>query len=106
MKKIILLTAALAMSAALAATAADGKAVYAKECAKCHGEDGKGQTKMGQKAGVKDYSVTEFDLDKAMKSLKDGMTDKDGKVIKKPMGEKLTEAEIKASLEHLKAFKK
>jgi len=106
MKRILLLTATLGAGAALTITAADGKAVYAKECAKCHGEDGKGQTRMGQRAGVKDYTVTDFDLEKAMKSLKDGMTDKDGKVIKKPMGDKLSDAEIRASLEYLKAFKK
>jgi cytochrome c553 len=106
MKKILLLTATLGAGAALTITAADGKAVYTKECAKCHGEDGKGQTRMGQRAGVKDYTVTDFDLEKAMKSLKDGMTDKDGKVIKRPMGDKLSDADIRASLEYLKAFKK
>ncbi|MFN3409098.1 MAG: c-type cytochrome, partial [Limisphaerales bacterium] len=42
MKRILLLTATLGAGAALTITAADGKAVYAKECAKCHGEDGKG----------------------------------------------------------------
>ena len=28
---------------------ADGKAVYMKKCKKCHGADGKAQTKMGKK---------------------------------------------------------
>jgi cytochrome c len=38
------------------AHAADAKETWDKQCAKCHGADGKGQTKMGQKAGAKDYT--------------------------------------------------
>ncbi len=106
MKTIMILITAVGLGAALTAGAADGKAVYAKECSKCHGEDGKGQTKMGQKVGCKDYSTASFDMEKAFKSVKEGITDKDGKVIKKPFGEKLSDEEIKAALECLKAFKK
>jgi len=40
----------------MSANAADAKALYEKDCAKCHGADGKGQTKMGQKLNVKEYT--------------------------------------------------
>ena len=56
MKKLLTLTIALAALAAWSAGAADGKALYAEHCTKCHGDDGKGQTKMGQKFGAKDYT--------------------------------------------------
>jgi len=106
MKKLFVLTMAVGLGAALSATAADGKAVYAKECAKCHGEDGAGQTKMGQKVGCKDYSKEAFDMDKAFKAVKEGMKDKDGKTLMKAYGESLSDEEIKASLEHMKSLKK
>jgi mono/diheme cytochrome c family protein len=106
MKKIIVLAVALGFAVALSASAADGKAVYAKECTKCHGEDGKGQTKMGQKVGCKDYSVEAIDADKAFKSVKEGMKDKDGKTQMKAYGETLSDEDIKAALEYMKSLKK
>ena len=33
--------------------------IYAKSCASCHGKDGKGDTKMGKKAGARDYTTAE-----------------------------------------------
>ena len=47
----------------LNASAADAKANWDSLCAKCHGEDGKGQTKMGQKLGVKDFTDAKVQAD-------------------------------------------
>jgi mono/diheme cytochrome c family protein len=41
-----------------AAQAAEGKAVYSAKCSACHGPDGKGQSAMAKKLGVKDLTVT------------------------------------------------
>ncbi len=53
--------AALLTALALAAPAAygDAAATYAKQCASCHGADGKGQTVMGKKTKAKDYTTAE-----------------------------------------------
>ncbi len=93
----------------LAAYAADAKENWEKSCAKCHGPDGKGQTKMGQKLGIKDYTDAKVQEalkdDAAVKAIKEGLKDKDGKVMMKPT-EGLSDDEVKALVKHLRSFKK
>jgi cytochrome c553 len=109
MKKLLTLSVVMGMVAAWSARAEDGKAFYEQQCAKCHGTDGKGQTKMGQKLGVKDYTDPKVQEaltdDAAFKAIKEGLKDKDGKSLMKP-AEGLSDADIKALVAYLRAFKK
>jgi mono/diheme cytochrome c family protein len=109
MKKLIALSLALAVGTALSASAGDAKENYEKDCAKCHGSDGKGQTKMGQKMGAKDYTdaKVQADLkdDAAIKAIKEGLKDKDGKQLMKP-SEGLSDADMKALVAYMRTFKK
>src|SRR6476620_2719122 len=98
MKKMILaavLTAFFVSAASL--RAADAKATYDKQCAKCHGPDGKGQTKMGKQAGAKDYTdpkvQAEITDEKAIKAMKEGVKVKDKEVMKP--AENLSDDDIK-----------
>lgn len=94
---------------ALPARADDAKAIFEKDCAKCHGADGNGQTKMGQKLGVRDYTdakvQAELKDDVAFKSIKEGLKDKEGKVLMKP-AESLSDEDIKGLVAYIRAFKK
>jgi len=109
MKKLIALGLAAFIVPVLAARAADAKETYEKDCAKCHGKDGKGDTKMGQKLGAKDYTDPKVQAaltdEAAFKATKDGFKDKDGKVLMKPSAG-LSDDEIKALVAHMRTFKK
>ena len=109
MKKLITLGIVLGLGTALCAYGADAKAAYEKDCAKCHGADGKGQTKMGQKLGVKDYTdakvQSEMKDEAAFKAIKEGFKDKEGKVLMKPL-EGASDDEIKALVAYIRSFKK
>jgi len=109
MKKIVsLFVVALALSSATM-FGADAKANYENQCAKCHGSDGKGDTKMGKRTGAKDYSdpkVQEALKDEAaFKAIKNGLKDKDGKTLMNPT-EGMSDDEIKGLVAHMRTFKK
>jgi len=109
MKKTFVLGLAMAAMAVLSARAGDAKATYEKDCAKCHGADGKGQTKMGQKLGIKDYTdpkvQAELKDDAAIKAIKEGLKDKEGKVLMKP-GENLSDSDVKDLVAYIRTLKK
>lgn len=84
--------------------------LWSKHCQTCHGPDGKGKTKAGEKAGVKDLTAAdvkaELTKDKALKSMTDGVKAKDGdKLVMKSFKDKLSDAEMQALAEHSLSFK-
>jgi cytochrome c553 len=109
--KTLLKTAVIVsvMAASASTFGADAKANYDKHCAKCHGPDGKGQTKMGKQAGAKDYTdakvQAEMTDEKAFKSIKEGQK-VNGKEAMKAFGGQLSDDEIKALIAHIRKFKK
>ena len=109
MKKLLTLSLAIIAASALSAAAGDAKETYDKSCAKCHGKDGKGETKMGQKLGIKDYTdakvQAELKDEAAIKAIKEGLKDKEGKVLMKP-AEDLSADDVKALVGHMRKFKK
>jgi cytochrome c553 len=106
MRKTIVLAALIISTASV--FGADAKATYSKQCAKCHGADGKGQTRMGKQAGAKDYTDPKVQAaltdDQAAKAIKEGVK-VNGKEVMKP-AEGLTDDDIKGLVAHLRAFGK
>ena len=109
MKKLIAAAVAMTFGAVMAASAADAKENWDKQCAKCHGPDGKGQTKMGQKLGIKDLTDAKIQGDLkdevAFESIKEGVKDKDGKQLMKA-AEGLSDNDINALVKHVRTLKK
>lgn len=109
MKAIVAATVLAGFGMTVSVPAADAKANWDLHCAKCHGADGKGDTKMGKKLAVKDYTTgkvqAELKDDNGIKSIRDGMKEGD-KTLMKPYGKSLSEDEIKALVKHMRDFKK
>jgi cytochrome c553 len=108
MKKATLMTIAACAAMVVSASAADVKENWEKSCAKCHGPEGKGDTKMGKKLEIKDFTDAKYQAslkDEAMlKAIKEGV--KDGDKVRMKAAEGLSEEEMKALVAYVRAFKK
>ena len=109
MKKLLTMTVVLLAAGAMSSRAADIKETYNKDCARCHGVDGKGETKMGKRLGAKDYTdpkvQDELKDEAAVKAIKDGYKTKEGKQVMKP-AEGLTDEQVKELVKYMRSFKK
>lgn len=104
-KHLLLISAAAFIHTGVNVSAADGSAVYAKDCAKCHGAAGKGETPMGKKLSIKDLGANQAKLSDAeiTKIIKEGVTT-DGKLRMKPIKD-LSEDDIKAVIKYIRTLK-
>ena len=105
------------------------KALYKKNCASCHGKDGRGKTKMGRKMKAKNYAdpkvwalvddkealknakdkaaIKKIKDQEALKKIKNGIKDKKtGKPRMKPYAKKLNDDQIKALIAYMRTFTK
>ncbi|MEI6197290.1 MAG: cytochrome c [Verrucomicrobiota bacterium] len=109
MKKILLLAAMFGLAATLSTKGAEAKENWDTLCAKCHGADGKGDTKMGQKLGCKDFTDAKVQADikddAAFKAMKEGLKSSDDKTLMKPF-DTLSDDEIKALVAYVHGLKK
>lgn len=90
------------------AFAADAAATWNQHCASCHGKDGSGNTMMGKKLGVKNYTTAEgqkFSDADAEKAIREGVNE-GGKDKMKPFKDKLSDEEIKALIAYIRSLKK
>jgi len=110
MKKILVIAfAGTALLAASSTFAAEAKENWDQHCAKCHGVDGAGKTKMGQKLKVKDYTdakvQAEFTDEQLVKVTLEGST-KDGKELMRGFREDLAPADATALAAYIRQMKK
>jgi cytochrome c553 len=109
MRKIVLLITVCLAAGALAARSADAKENWEKQCQKCHGVDGKGETAMGKKLKVKDYTDAKVQAsmkdEEILKNIKEGKKEGD-KTLMKAYAEVLSEAEIKDLVAYVRKLKK
>ena len=108
MKTTTIIVAALAIMTATA-LADDIPTLWDKNCASCHGKDGKGKTKAGRIAGVKDLTDAayqkSFTDEHAFEGILKGRKDDKGKEQMKPFAGKMTEDEMKGLVKHVRSLK-
>lgn len=105
MKTLLPIIVATGLTLGMHANAADAATIYSKECAKCHGAAGKGDTKMGKKLKVKDLTVEVGKLSDAQiaASIKEGVME-GGKMRMKPI-KGLSDADVAALVAYVKSLK-
>ena len=102
------MTMAACAAMLVSVSAADVKENWEKTCAKCHGPDGKGDTKMGKKLEVKDFTDAKVQADMKddamLKAIKEGV--KDGDKTRMKAVEGLSDEEMKDLVAYVRKFKK
>jgi len=103
------LVALFAVFASSSLHAADAAALWKNDCAKCHGTDGRGDTKMGRKLYINDLTDASFQAKftdaEAAESIKSGLKDAKGKVIMKAIAG-VTDADVKALVTYVRSLRK
>jgi cytochrome c553 len=106
--KIVTMLAVAVMASAITVSAADGKECWEKSCAKCHGSDGKGDTKMGKKLEIKDLTDAKLQAalkdEQIVKAIKEGITE-GGKTRMKAI-EGISDEDVKAVSAYVRTLKK
>ena len=104
MKTRFALVLALSLSAS-AYAAEDSAAIWKAKCKSCHGEDGKAQTKMGQKEKITDISRAEWQKKHSDEDIKKVITEGSKENSKmKPFKDKLTPEQIDALVKHIRGL--
>jgi mono/diheme cytochrome c family protein len=80
--------------------------VFVKNCAPCHGPDGRARTPVARRLGVKDLTVSKVTDEEIVKSIQKGRPDKSGKLVMPSFGDKVSPAEIEALVKTVKALRK
>lgn len=99
---------ALVLTLALSATAyaEEAKDVWNAKCKSCHGEDGKGKTKMGEKEKLSDMTTAEWKKDHPAEKIRAVITEGSKNNTKmKAFKDKLTPEQIDSLVKYIQAFK-
>ena len=102
MKRTTSVVLAMMLASSGATFGVDPAALWGQHCASCHGKDGSGNTTMGKKLGVKDYTKEQggFSDAEAANVVKNGK----GKM--KAYKDKLSDADVKALVAYVRSLKK
>lgn len=101
MKATLSIILAVMLASSGATFAADAGALWGQHCASCHGKDGSGNTAMGKKLGVKNYTK-----EQAFSDAEAANVIKNGKGKMKGYKDKLSDADVKALVAYVRSLKK
>jgi mono/diheme cytochrome c family protein len=79
-----------------------GSAIYAQNCARCHGADGRAQTRKGREIDAVDFTSDDWSPDAA----RDARIISRGKGSMPAFGRRLSQAQINAVAQYIRRFKR
>ncbi len=83
---------------------------WRQHCQRCHGADGSGSTRIGQRLGLRDYTDAEvqkeFTDEEIIKIIKEGVKDARGREVKPSYTDVMSEEEIKAMVVYIRSMAK
>jgi mono/diheme cytochrome c family protein len=88
----LVMAALVGFGVALFAQESHPSETFKQYCAKCHGEDGKGQTAKGKQLKARDFTDAEWQADQKDSELIEHVTE--GKDDMPPFGKKLSQEQI------------
>jgi mono/diheme cytochrome c family protein len=98
------------LGAAASASATDAAALWATNCAACHGKDGTGHTRAGRMAHVKDMTSADYQKTftdaQAAAQIRNGFKDSTGRMRMKAFGDTLAPAEVQDLVAYVRSLKK
>ena len=100
MKATLSVILAVMFTSSGATFAADAGALWGQHCASCHGKDGSGNTAMGKKLGVRNYTK-----EQAFSDAEAANVIKNGKGKMKGYKGKLSDADISALVAYMRTLK-
>src|ERR1041384_3114986 len=101
MKQKLFAFVTIIIASASVGFAADAAALWGQHCASCHGKDGSGNTMMGKKLAIKDYTK-----DQGFSDAEATNVIKNGKGKMKGFKGKLSDADVKAMVAYVRSLKK
>ncbi len=104
---VVGLSLGLGAAVSTAALASEISDLFSDKCAVCHGDDGKGRTRMGKKFHAPDFTSSKWQGkttdEEARQTIENG-TVIDGQVRMPPWKEKLTPQQISDLLKYARSF--
>jgi mono/diheme cytochrome c family protein len=85
---------------------AAGEELFAKLCASCHGKDGKAQTPIARKLGVKDLTQSKVPEAEIKKQIVEGRRDEQGREKMPAFKTRLSDDEINSLITVVKQLRK
>src|ERR1041384_7331313 len=110
LRRGVALSIAFLLFSSVVLAAPTAKENYEKHCQKCHGPDGKSQTRLGRKSGAKDLSDKDNQAkltdDDAFKGIKFGRKNSKGEEKMDAFGDVLSDPEISELVAYVRTFAK
>jgi len=88
------------------ACAGETNEVFMKNCASCHGKDGKAQTSVAKKLGVKNLSLSKLTDEQLEQQIREGRPADQNSAKMPAFKDRLTAEEIKSLIAVVKEFRK